>query len=158
VELVIIPEPQNPFTTAEIAALGPYVCDGGSLCFIADHNSSDRNGNGWDSASIFGGYSVPHISDPVGGDTETFCGALFGLHVHVKDEGSNGISGTFTNVLNDPANPVLHGTYGDVASVVYHVGNTLSLWPAANGDLSQVGGLASGVEDLPVPFGPALQV
>ena len=143
VDLVIIPEPQNPFSAAEIEALRQYVFDGGSLCFIADHNSSDRNGNGWDSASIFGGYSVPHISDPVGADVETFCGALFGLHVHVKDEGNNSISGTFTNVLNDPANPVLHGPYGDVNSVVYHVGNTISLWPTANPDLSDVGGLVS---------------
>ncbi len=143
VDLLVIPEPQNPFTAAEIEAVRQYVFDGGSLCFIADHNSSDRNGNGWDSASIFGGYSVPHISTPIGTDTETFCGALFGLHVHVKDEGNNSISGTFTNVLNDPSNPVLHGPYGDVASVVYHVGNTISLWPTANADLSQVGGLVS---------------
>jgi len=143
VDLVIIPEPQDPFSAAEIEALRQYVFDGGSLCFIADHNSSDRNSNGWDSASIFGGYSVPHISTPIGTDTETFCGALFGLHVHVKGESPNSISGTFTNVLNDPTNPVLHGPYGDVASVVYHVGNTISLWPTANADLSQVGGLVS---------------
>ncbi len=143
VDVLIIPEPQNPFTAAEIEAVRQFVYDGGSLGFIADHNSSDRNGNGWDSASIFGGYTYPHISDPIGSDTETFCGALFGLHVHVKDEGSNSISGTFTNVVNDPANPVIHGPYGDVASVVYHVGNTLSLWPAANTNLSEVGALIS---------------
>ncbi len=143
VDLLVIPEPQTPFTAAEIEAVRQFVYDGGSLCFIADHNSSDRNGNGWDSPSIFGGYTYPHISDPVGSDTETFCGALFGLHVHVKDEGYNGISGTYTNVNSDPQNPVIHGPYGNVASIVYHVGNTMSLWPTANSDLSEVAGLVS---------------
>ena len=143
VDLLVIPEPQNPFTAGEIEAVRQFVYDGGSLCFIADHNSSDRNGNGWDSPSIFGGYAYPHITEPVGSDTETFCGALFGLHVHVKDEGYNGISGSYTNVASDQANPVIHGPYGDVGGVYLHVGNVMSLWPAANSDLSEVGGLVS---------------
>ncbi len=143
VDLLVIPEPQNPFTAAEIEAVRQFVYNGGSLFFIADHNSSDRNNNGWDSPSIFGGYSQPHITTPVGSDVETFCGALFGLHVHVKDEGSNSISGTFTNVASDPSNPVIHGPYGDVTSLVWHVGNVISLWPSANPDLSAVGGLVS---------------
>ncbi len=143
VDLLVIVEPQNPFTAAEIEAVRQFVYAGGSLFVVANHNASDRNGNGWDSPSIFGGYSVPHISDPVGSDTETFCGALFGLHFHVKDEGNNGITGTFTNVAADPSNPVIHGSYGDVAAVIYHVGDSLSLWPTANPDLSDVGALIS---------------
>ena len=143
VDLFVIPEPQDPFTASEIEAVRQFVYDGGSLFFIADHNSSDRNNNGWDSPSIFGGYSVPHISDPVGSDTETFCGALFGLHVHVKDEGDNAISGSYTNVNSDPTNPVIHGDYGAVSELYYHVGNVMSLWPSANPYLDNVGGLVS---------------
>lgn len=143
VDLLVIPEPQIPFTTAEIEAVRQFVHAGGSLFFIADHNSSDRNNNGWDSPSIFGGYSQPHITTAVGDDVETFCGALFGLHVHVKDEGYNSISGTYTRVDPVADNPVIHGPYGDVGSVVWHVGNTISLWPTANPDLSLVGGLVS---------------
>ena len=141
VDMLVIPEPQNPFTAAEIEAVRQFVHGGGSLFMIGDHNSSDRNGNGWDSPSIFGGYAYPHITVPVGSDTETFAGALFGLHYHVKDEGDNGITGTFTNVDSDPDNPVIHGSYGDVSAVIYHVGNTMSLWPTANAELSDVGGL-----------------
>jgi hypothetical protein len=141
VDLLIIPDPQNPFTPAEIAAVGDFVLGGGSLFVIADHNSSDRDSDGWDSPSVFGGYTVPHISDPVGSDTETFCGALFGLHFHVKDEGNNGITGTFANVIADPSNPVIHGPYGTVSAVIYHVGDVMSLWPTANANLSSVGGL-----------------
>lgn len=143
VDLLVIVEPQNPFSAAEIAAIEQWVRNGGSLFAVANHNASDRNGNGWDSPSIFGGYSVPHIADPVGSDTETFMGALFGLHFHVKDEGNNSITGTFTNTLNDPANPVLHGPYGDVNAVIYHVGDALSLWPTANGHLADLGALIS---------------
>ena len=149
VDLLVIPEPQNPFSADEIEAVRQFVFAGGSLFFIADHNSSDRNGNGWDSPSIFGGYTYPHISDPVGDDVETFCGALFGLHVHVKDEGNNGISGSYTNVNSDPSNPVIHGGYGDVAEIYYHVGNVMTLWPTANAELSSVGGLVSKDEGFP---------
>lgn len=151
VDLLVIPEPQNPFTAAEIEAVRQFVFAGGSLFFVADHNSSDRDGDGWDSPSILGGYSVPHITVPVGSDVETFCGALFGLHVHVKDEGNNSISGTYTNVNGDPLNPVIHGPYGEVASVVYHVGNVMTLWPAANPHLSEVGAIVSLDAGFPHP-------
>jgi len=140
VDLLIIDEPQNPFTPAEIAAVGTFVFNGGSLFVIANHNGSDRDADGWDAPSIFGGYSVPHISEPVGTDVETFCGALFGLHFHVKDEGNNGITGTFTNVDTSPSNPVINGEYGHVGAVIYHVGNVMSLWPTANAGLASVAG------------------
>ncbi|MBU0742885.1 hypothetical protein KJ554_11110 [bacterium] len=149
VDMVVIVEPQDTFSAAEIAALGQWVYDGGSLFVVANHNASDRNGNGWDSPSIFGGYAVPHITDPVGADSETFCGALFCLHFHVKDEGNNSITGTFTNVTGDPQNPVIHGSYGDVSAVIYHVGDVMSLWPTANPHLSDVGALISKDEGSP---------
>ena len=143
VDLVVCVEPQDPFTAAEIEALRQFVFTGGAFFFVANHNASDRNSNGWDSPSIFGGFSVPHITNPVGSDTETFCGANYGIHCNVKDEGNNSITGTYTNVLSDPTNPVLHGPYGDVGAVIFHVGNGMSLWPTVNGDLSDVGALIS---------------
>ena len=143
VDLVVCVEPQDPFTAAEIEAVRQFVFSGGAFFFVANHNASDRNSNGWDSPSIFGGFSVPHISDPVGSDTETFCGTNFGIHCNVKDEGNNSITGTYTNTLSDPSNPVLYGPYGNVAAVIFHVGNGMSLGPTANGDLSDVGALIS---------------
>ncbi len=140
VDLLVIVEPQNPFSSNEIEAVADYVFNGGSLFVVANHNGSDRNGNGWDSASIFGGYSEPHIQTPPHDDPETFCGARFGLHFHVKDEGDNSITGTFTNVDTDPSNPIIHGPAGDVSAVIYHVGNVMSLWPAANPHLNDVAG------------------
>lgn len=140
IDLLVIVEPQNPFTAAEIAAVGSFVFNGGSLFVVGNHNGSDRDGDGWDSPSIFGGYAIPHISVPVGTDVETFCGALFGLHFHVKDEGNNAITGIFANVDIDPANPIINGEYGHVGATIYHVGNVMSLWPTANPYLSGVGG------------------
>jgi hypothetical protein len=140
VDLLVIVEPQNPFTAAEIAAVGTFVFNGGSLFVVANHNGSDRDADGWDSPSIFGGYSIPHISVPVGTDVETFCGALFGLHFHVKDEGNNAITGTFSNVDTNPTNPIINGEYGHVGATIYHVGNVMSLWPTANPYLTNVGG------------------
>lgn len=143
VDVLVIPEPQNVLTAAEREAVRQFVYDGGGLFMIADHNSSDRNSNGWDSPSIFGGYTYPHITDPVGSDTETFAGALFGLHFHVKDEGNNSISGTYDNITAASGNPITEGDYGDVEAVIYHVGNVMTLWPTANSDLSDVGALVS---------------
>jgi hypothetical protein len=143
VDMLVIVEPQDPFTTSEITAIGEWVRTGGSLIFVSNHNASDRNSNGWDAPSILGGYSVPHIQDPIGGDVDTFCGGLFGLHQHVKDEPSNSITGTFTNTISDPSNPVIHGQSGDVNAVIFHVGGAMSLWPTANGYLSDVGALIS---------------
>jgi hypothetical protein len=140
VDLLVIVEPQNPFTGDEIIAVADFVYSGGNLFVVGNHNGSDRNGNGWDSASILGGYSEPHITTPPGTDPETFCGANFGLHFHVKDEGNNSITGTFSNVDTDPSNPIIHGPSGDVTAVIYHVGNVMSLWPAANPHLSDVAG------------------
>lgn len=143
VDLLIIVEPQDPFTAAEKEAVRQFVFDGGSLFMVANHNASDRNGNGWDSPSIFGGYSQPHITVPPTNDTETFAGALFGLHFHVKDEGNNSITGTFDNVTAAAGNPIIEGPFGDVDAVIYHVGDVLSLWPTANPHLSDVGSLIS---------------
>ncbi len=140
VDLVIIVEPQNPFAPEEIDALAAFVRDGGSLFVVANHNGSDRDADGWDSPSIFGGYAIPHISVPVGDDVETFCGARFGLHFHVKDEGDNSITGTFANVDTDPSNPLINGPFGHVSAVIYHVGDVMALWPTANPDLTSVAG------------------
>ena len=52
-KVFIIPEPQDNFTQDEIDAIVNFVKNGGGLVYIADHQSSDRNNNGWDSWSIW---------------------------------------------------------------------------------------------------------
>ncbi len=55
-DVLIIPEPNDPFTPEEQQAILDFIQNGGAVFFIADHNASDRNGNGWDSPAIFNGW------------------------------------------------------------------------------------------------------
>lgn len=129
VDLFIIPEPQDTFSFSEMDAIEDFVLNGGSLFIIADHNSSDRNHSGWDSPSIFDGFLEPHITTPPGSDTSRFIKPRFGLYLHVKNDGNNSITGTWTNVSSNPQDPIIHGPYGDVDSFTYHVGNVFTLFP-----------------------------
>ncbi len=49
----VIPEPQDEFSSGEIDAIVNFVQNGGGLVYIADHNNSDRNNDGWDSWHIW---------------------------------------------------------------------------------------------------------
>ena len=53
ISVFIIPEPQNKFTSSEITAVVDFVNNGGGVFLIADHKSSDRNNNGYDSPMIY---------------------------------------------------------------------------------------------------------
>ncbi len=49
----VIPEPQDAFSSNETNAIVDFVHNGGGLVYIADHNGSDRNSDGWDSWHIW---------------------------------------------------------------------------------------------------------
>ncbi|GEM_PF-2649855 len=51
--VLVLPEPQNEFTADEKNAILDFVNNGGGLVYIADHKSSDRDNDGWDSWSIW---------------------------------------------------------------------------------------------------------
>ncbi len=53
VDVLVLPEPQDPFTTSERNAILSFVQNGGGLFLIADHDGSDRNNNGWDSRRVY---------------------------------------------------------------------------------------------------------
>ncbi len=54
--VLVIPEPQNPFSDAERNAISSFVVGGGGLLMIADHRDSDRDNDGWDSPEVFNGW------------------------------------------------------------------------------------------------------
>lgn len=54
--VLVIPEPQAPFSDAERGAIANFVANGGGLLLIGDHRDSDRNHNGWDSPEVFDGW------------------------------------------------------------------------------------------------------
>jgi hypothetical protein len=54
--VLVIPEPQNPFSDIERSVIASFVAGGGGLLMIADHRDSDRDNDGWDSPEVFNGW------------------------------------------------------------------------------------------------------
>jgi len=51
-DVVVIPEPNRPFSAEEIRALDVFVRGGGGLLLIGNHAGSDRDGDGFDAVDI----------------------------------------------------------------------------------------------------------
>lgn len=51
-QVLVLPEPNSLYTAEEEAAIVRFVENGGGLYAIADHNKSDRNGDGVDSVGV----------------------------------------------------------------------------------------------------------
>ncbi|MCP3974820.1 MAG: hypothetical protein GY720_10030, partial [bacterium] len=78
-DVFVLPEPNLPFTAAETTAIRDFVAAGGGLFLITDHQTSDRDCDGWDS---------PHIGNDlmgvvISGGTITDYG-LFGIVFNVE--------------------------------------------------------------------------
>ncbi|KQC12174.1 MAG: hypothetical protein APR63_03345 [Desulfuromonas sp. SDB] len=140
IDLLIIPEPQDTFSLQEMDAIEDFVVNGGNLFIIADHNSSDRNHNDWDSPSIFNGFVNPHITTPPGADTSRFIKPRFGFYLHVNGDPYNAYSDSFTNVSNNNQDPIIYGFYGEVDTFTYHQGDVFTVFPNYNLNLDSVRG------------------
>jgi hypothetical protein len=65
--VLVIPEPQNPFSDTERSAISSFVANGGGLLMISDHRDSDRDNDGWDSPEVFNGWDQKSPSNmPLG--------------------------------------------------------------------------------------------
>ncbi len=107
-DLYINCEPQNPFTSTEKTNIFNYVRDGGSLFMIADHVSSDRDGDGWDS---------PEIWQDFGSDS-------FGIHFQQVGEGYNNSSDS-TNIYDTTNDTIINGPFGNVSGYFYYHAGTM---------------------------------
>lgn len=119
----IVTEPNLVFTASEKAAIIHFVQNGGGLFMIADHDVSDRNGDGWDS---------PHIWNDLM-STNTVTTNPFGITFDYVD-----LSATYSNVLNSSTDPILHGTAGNVTKMQLSGGTTMTLDTAANASVKGV--------------------
>jgi hypothetical protein len=78
--VLVIPEPQNPFSDTERQAILEFVQRGGGLLMIADHRDSDRDNDGWDSPEVFNGWDGKTPSNPPNEYRKSLDAALtFGL-------------------------------------------------------------------------------
>lgn len=74
-KVLVIPEPNINYTSAEKAAIDQFVQNGGGVYFIADHIVSDRNNDGWDSVQIFDGSQTSAFPA-----TGAWVGATYGFY------------------------------------------------------------------------------
>lgn len=52
VRVLVLPEPNQPYSSAEKAAIWRFVQEGGGLYLLANHAGADRDNDGWDAAEV----------------------------------------------------------------------------------------------------------
>ncbi|OJT18971.1 hypothetical protein BO221_36220 [Archangium sp. Cb G35] len=121
-KVLILPEPNLRYTTAERTAIQAFVKNGGGVFLIADHGNSDRNNDGWDSPEIL---------------NELMTGVSWGLHFQVMGESDNWFNDNpDSKYTTDTTSPIVHaGAYGraTVGKGLGLFGSTsITLNPSAN--------------------------
>ena len=116
-KVFIVTEPNSQFTMAEKDAIINFVKNGGGLYMIADHDNSDRNGDGWDSPAIW--------NDLV--STNSVVANPFGITFDVVS-----FSQTTTNFANIPSNTILNGSAGTPKAMQFSSGASMTLNKTAN--------------------------
>jgi hypothetical protein len=116
-DVYVVDEPNILFTAAQKTAIMNFVKNGGGLFMIANHNGSDRNNDGRDSAAIWNDLMANNSvqNNP------------FGLSVELVN-----FSQTTTNVLNDATNTILNGSQGAVTQLKFSAGASIKITPTAN--------------------------
>ena len=115
--IFVVDEPNIRFNDAEKTAILQFVYHGGGLFIIADHDRSDRNGDGIDSPSIWNDLMKNNSMqvDPFG----------FYFDLYNFDDKSK-------NVRNLPDNPILNGPMGKVTELQFFAGTSMTLYPDDN--------------------------
>jgi hypothetical protein len=116
--VLVIPEPQNPFSDSERQAILEFVQRGGGLFMIADHRDSDRDNDGWDSPEVFNGW-----------DGKTPSNAPAEYRKSLDAASSFGLSFSFASSFHDPVitiKPlVMHSVVDGLPSAGIYVGTSL---------------------------------
>jgi hypothetical protein len=99
--VLVLPEPNIRYTSAEITAIRSFVQNGGGLFLISDHAGADRNNDGIDAAGVFnqlmGSPSVFGITF-----NDNSADTAFGWFDNHPDD----------NYTADTTSPIIHGTFG----------------------------------------------
>lgn len=119
-KVFIVTEPNNLFTITEKNAIVNFVANGGGLYIIADHDNSDRDGDGVDSPfvwnDLFASNSIKFNPFGVTFDLVSF-------------------SQTSSNFANLPTNTILHGTAGNSTLMQFSAGASMTLDKTANSNV-----------------------
>jgi len=118
--VLVIPEPQSPFSDTERAAIQTFVQNGGGVFLITDHRVSDRNNNGWDSPEVFGGW-----------DGSTPSSVSTSYQASLNSDTVFGLGASFNSSFSDPVytatplttHPILNG----ISSAGVYVGTSVDV-------------------------------
>lgn len=118
--VLVIPEPQSPFSDTERAAIQAFVQGGGGVFMITDHRVSDRNNNGWDSPEVFDGW-----------DGSTPASVSGAYQASLNSDVIFGLNASFNSSFSDPVytatplttHPILNG----VSSAGVYVGTSVDV-------------------------------
>nr|WP_246363184.1 lamin tail domain-containing protein [Deinococcus budaensis] len=118
--VLVIPEPQAPFSDAERAAIQTFVQNGGGVFLITDHRVSDRNNNGWDSPEVFNGW-----------DGSTPGSVSTAYQASLDSDSVFGLGASFNSSFSDPvytATPLTsHPILSGVSSAGVYVGTSVDV-------------------------------
>lgn len=117
--IFVVDEPNVLFTAAEKTALMNFINNGGGLVMIADHDVSDRNGDGYDSPHIWNDFITNN------GVNNTGLGFKFELE-NFSDASSN------SNVSVTVTDSITKGSYGIASQVKWSGGTCMTKYPAQN--------------------------
>lgn len=107
-KVFIMCEPQNQLSASEKTAILNFVSSGGGLFMVADHETSDRDCDNWDS---------PHIFNDLTQAVSTTQTGLFGIWFRVNEISDKGGEDWFddatdNNIETDPNDPIICGPFG----------------------------------------------
>jgi len=122
-KIFVVCEPNILFTVSEKSAMMFFLQNGGGLFMISDHDNSDRNGDGYDSPHIWNNFIQ---SNPVKNNS-------FGFRFDYEF-----FTETTFNIPYLPDDPLLHGNYGNVSSVAFYGGTSLTLNPSQNSSVKGI--------------------
>lgn len=118
--VLVIPEPQSPFSDSERSAIQSFVQNGGGVFMITDHRVSDRNNNGWDSPEVFNGW-----------DKSTPSSVSTSLQGSLNSDVIFGLQASFNSSFSDPvytATPLTtHPILSGVSSAGVYVGTSVDV-------------------------------
>ncbi|MBN1878813.1 hypothetical protein JW823_01775 [bacterium] len=128
-DVLVIPEPQIAYTTAEMDAIINFVFDGGSLFLIGNHCGSDRNNNNLDSSMIF---AEMDTAGHFGIEFETYEGCVGSATPPPECDACKWNEIRNTNFVDDPDDPFFHGPFGQVEAIKFSEATHLLLHPSNN--------------------------
>ena len=136
-KVYVIDEPNIAYTASEKDAIINFVKNGGGLFMVSDHDVSDRNNDGIDSPSIFNDLMSNNTVQP----------NAFGIAFDLAT-----FSQTTTNIPVFASHPILKGSFGNVTSLKFSAGTTMTLNTISNttvqGLIFKTGSLNTGTSNV----------